>query len=476
MAFERNENMNEFEEFLKESSDEFQMNPSDRVWNAVRNELHTTPKWPYYTLALIFISLGILTNINQYQKSQSSNTIASKLNQQVLQIQSEASNTVRNSSIKGINSGRDNSYTKSKTHSKNITFILDKNSYIIASNAKRPDFKVKSNTSPTIATTENILRTTAANSTIVVQNSRLPDLNQIDFITMPQNKKREFSFIKEFMLKQPNLLFNSIGISASKNPKQSFKISGEQKNNKLSLASVSKKYRKKAWTVYFSPAVSYRKLRGSAQFFNNYSFTRTDVNSAVRHLPMMGLELGSALIFNPQNKIRFKIGLQFNLNQYDIKAYSAVPEVTSLSVSGIGQAPIRTIAYHRNFDGFKETWLKNKHIMVSIPMATEIRVIGDQRISLNIAAGIQPTYMLSENPYLISSNLKNYAKAPSGLIRNFNVNGSMESFISFKSGNLRWTMGPQFRYQLLSNFKKTYPFTEHLTDFGFKVGVIKNFK
>ncbi|MFZ9661911.1 MAG: hypothetical protein ACO29O_08535 [Chitinophagaceae bacterium] len=461
MAYERREHMNGFEEFLKESTDDFQMTPSEDVWNTIHHELHTTPRWPYYTLTLIFISLGVLTNIIQSQKVEYAGIKPSSL------AHTKSTQTLANTVSKKASSTTiftELSFNGKKSLPGKFDNKTIKEKSIIESERKQYSSVKIDAPSKTSSEIKNLLavldKSTKDLSTRPIQLMSQPILSD------PRNLKSEY--------RVPVTNFNQIRTSEKVAIKPQ-KINS-YKNSNPALAIKLPRNKKNAWAFYFSPTVSYRKLHGTAQAFNNYSFTRTDVNSAVFHLPMMGMEIGSAYIFNAQNKIRFRIGLQLNLNQYDIRAYNAVPEVTSLNVSGIGQTPIKTIAYHRTFDGFKETWLKNKHIMISIPMATELRIMGNQKLSLNIAAGMQPTYMLSENPYLISSNLKNYAKAPSDLLRDLNVNGSLESFVSFKSGSIRWTMGPQFRYQLLSNFKKTYPFKEHLTDLGFKVGIIKSIK
>jgi hypothetical protein len=76
---------------------------------------------------------------------------------------------------------------------------------------------------------------------------------------------------------------------------------------------------------------------------------------------------------------------------------------------------------------------------------------------------------------MLSTNLNNYAKENS-LNRNFNINSSAEVFLTLQKAGLKWTFGPQIRYQLLSIYKKEYPIIEHLKDFGFKIGLSKTIK
>jgi len=68
-----------------------------------------------------------------------------------------------------------------------------------------------------------------------------------------------------------------------------------------------------------------------------------------------------------------------------------------------------------------------------------------------------------------------WTKMPS-LYRTFNINTALEAYISVQLGSLKWSVGPQFRYQLLSSYKKEYPIKEHLYDYGIKLGMTKTLK
>jgi len=110
-----------------------------------------------------------------------------------------------------------------------------------------------------------------------------------------------------------------------------------------------------------------------------------------------------------------------------------------------------------------------------MPIGADLVVIGNKDIAFNIGGSIQPGIMLNNQAYLLSTNLRNYAKAPS-LYRDFNINTALEAFISINTGSLKWNVGPQFRYQLLSSYKQNYPIKEHLYDYGFKVGMTKTLR
>jgi hypothetical protein len=189
------------------------------------------------------------------------------------------------------------------------------------------------------------------------------------------------------------------------------------------------------------------------------------------------MELGAAFAYPLSRNLRFKAGLQFNLNNYDIEAYSYTPELAPLtSAASPGYSrPINTVSYYRNFFGFSRTWLRNSHFMVSTPIGLELSVPTGKRMSLNLASTLQPTYTIRSNSYLISTNLKNYAQEPS-LYRNWNLNAGAEAYLSVSKGSYKWIMGPQIRYQILSSYKDNYPISENLIDYGVKIGIQKTLK
>jgi hypothetical protein len=113
--------------------------------------------------------------------------------------------------------------------------------------------------------------------------------------------------------------------------------------------------------------------------------------------------------------------------------------------------------------------------MLSIPFGVDYRVVGNDKLNFSVGTTIQPTFVFANYSYLISTNLRNYAKEPS-LNRHWNINSALEANLNIDKGGYKWSIGPQFRYQLLSSFKEKYPITENLTDFGIKVGVIKTIK
>lgn len=241
--------------------------------------------------------------------------------------------------------------------------------------------------------------------------------------------------------------------------------------------------KKTEWQLFFTPTISYRKLSENKSYLRalpqgpnpgNIS-ALYNVNNVVTHKPDLGLELGFSMKYPVTRSVKLKTGLQFNMNRYDIKVFNNLPEIAtiSLNTSNGRVNSLNTVTRYRNFSGAKADWIQNTYFQISSPVGVEVILRGDDQKQFGIATNIQPTYIIGDHAYLISTDYKNYSEVP-WLIRNWNVNTSVEAFVAYATGNLKWQVGPQVRYQLLSSFRAEYPVKENLFDFGFKVGVALN--
>src|SRR5881394_1626314 len=61
-----------FEQLLKEKSDEFRMYPSKRVWHSIYNDLHPGRKWPSVAVSLVLIIALLMVG---YWNNNNSNTV-----------------------------------------------------------------------------------------------------------------------------------------------------------------------------------------------------------------------------------------------------------------------------------------------------------------------------------------------------------------------------------------------------------------
>ncbi len=457
---ERNYYTEGFESFLKEKSDEYKLYPSEKVWNNINRKLHPRRKWPFLAAALLILGIGVGSKFALDDWNQSPLT-------------SLETNSVPADIYEELNK------PAPSLHEENASNVQKQNSTVPKPRLAAVNHNAESSF---LSRQESSLFAVPPSNTIDAQDQSVNAIEQSDkAFNHSLSNHREFQSLAQAKI-----------VPLAKSIPVELKVAESQKENPISakldeiLTTIGKARKKTMWQIYVSPTASYRKLIGKASTANyNYSGLAysanlgfpSDVNDAVTHKPAIGVEIGTALIYPVSKKFRIKAGLQFNFNNYNVEAYSYAPEIAPFGANGPGNfgQPINTVAYYRNFSGFDRTWLRNSHFMIAVPLGVEVTVVGNSKVSFNLASTIQPTYVINNQAYLVSTNLKNYAQEPS-LARKWNVNAGAEAFMSIDRGGFKWVIGPQFRYQLLSSYKDKYPIKEHLLDFGFKIGVNKTLK
>jgi hypothetical protein len=249
------------------------------------------------------------------------------------------------------------------------------------------------------------------------------------------------------------------------------------------------KQKRLSWQLTFTPTMNYRTWKTSPNYASNAKTTPTtlpldpdipdgDPDKLVNHKPALGFEVGSGILYAVNKTFTLKTGLLFNYTRYDIQAFSSStsePATFALNTNwGVVQDQLTSYTRYRNFGGDAVDNLSNQYFTLSVPLGLEVNLLGNEKLQVGVSGTIQPTYLLNRNVYLITSDYK-YATAPS-LIRKWNVNTSMGAFISYKTGDLKWQVGPQLRYQLMSSFVKEYPIREHLFEYGITIGVAKTIR
>ncbi|MEY3245112.1 MAG: hypothetical protein RL253_266 [Bacteroidota bacterium] len=417
----------EMDELLKEKSDQYLLYPSDRVWKNIHKELHPSNGWRYAALTVVFFfiaSLSIHVKKNELAKAYLNN--------------------------------RDSLYQYIETPSASLA-----NNTLQLPEIFIPYYGLKQSTD---ASNINLLASRIAHITALERSTE---------ISLPKNISGR---------SQINL---PVAIASVNNTVK------EEKKHTLSetidlVVTTAKKISKDIkWQVYGGPSIGYRSLEGKAtrniyqyavySLSTNAVFAR-DVKDVVNHRPAMGFELGTAMIYPLSKRINVRAGVQANYNQYQIKAFSSIPEIATYAVNNSSSStPLSTVSVYRNNQGLSPATIQNEHYMISVPVGLDYRVSGTDKLNFSIGSSIQPTYVFANYSYLLSSNLQNYAKEPS-LNRNWNINGAVEASVNFEHKGYRWSIAPQFRYQMLSSFKEKYPIKENLMDMGIKIGIIKTIK
>ena len=439
---ERNFN-NEFERFLKENADQYRMYPSAKVWSGVYNALHTRRKWFGLGIILLLLTGSLVTVLVTRSPKETGLSVNRPVTTEKRlaphsQIAPAGKHIVENKFP--INSSLAATTENRQVISNNIFYGTPGND---------------------LTTDENTLHfNEPATNSEPLAIDITDELTDQDFINNARSQKIS-TYPRKFTASNPfDWTIESV-LNSFRPPK----------------------HKRFAFQLNFTPTISYRKLSANKAFLRSanqqanapFSFAALyDVNSAVTHKPDIGLELGFTEKYSLASNFRVKAGLQFNVNRYDIKAFNYQNEFTTIALkTNAGVDSVLTTSSHRNFSGYKSDWLQNFYFEISAPVGIEIDIAGDDRVQFGVAGTIQPTYILGDRAYLLSTDYKNYAEVP-WLIRRWNISTGLETFVSYSTGKMKWQVGPQIRYQLLSSFVEKYPVKENLFDFGLKVGVSLN--
>jgi hypothetical protein len=486
----------DIEELLKEKADQYKMYPSDKVWKGIHRSLHPNRKWYWFSLILFLSAVGYYTFIefitpSTVNKSISGNNASSAVSKPTET--TEATNTKAAVIVPFGNPDKQAGTTASVNNTKQRTFILN------------PD-NSDGNTSLVVPMDQPVAAAITGHAGVeethtLAFNNETPVYNLNDWqakkLSQPQQAGSEPYEVgsQEPTLPQPiarvpaqALLPGTLAVDESKldansqNAEEDGKRMNWLAHNAIYELAVPKQKRL-SWQISFTPTMNYRTLKGS----NYPSDVKTlplapiivgDPDKLVNHKPALGFELGSNILYAVNKTFTLKTGILFNYTRYDIQAYSSsTSEPATIALSsgyGIATGQITSYTRYRNFGGDAVEDLHNQYFQLSVPLGLEVNLLGNEKIQVGIAGTVQPTYLLNRNTYLITADYK-YATEPS-LVRRWNINTSAEAFISYKTGDLKWQVGPQLRYQLLSSYIKEYPIREHLFEYGIKIGVAKTIR
>lgn len=425
-----------FESFLRQNADGLRMRPTGKVWKGISKHLNRPKRRIGFALAaflLMTASLGYYF-INTSAKKIPAALVSNSGNQSLF-----PKNTFERETGKRFSAG--NSLPEEKrvytTPAKKL--LMAKKTASLKRNANSADLptQVKINATP----------------------------SQNDFISTVVDDQFDYSVTKteeEPLYKKPIASVLPLSIESVVNL-----YKPKNRKNKISFQ------------IFFTPTVSYRKLGENKSYLRslppNTVTTSANVNDKVLHKPSIGLEAGMVAKYPISKKMKLRAGLQFNVNRFDIRAFPTSTSVATILLNNRSNQPdsLSAVSRYSNTGGSSPSWLQNYYFQISAPVGVEFKIFGDDKFQLGIATTIQPTYILSNKAYVISTNYKNYAEVPD-LTRRWNVATSFETFVGYSTGRLSWQVGPQVRYQLLSSFVSKYPVKENLFDFGLKVGISLN--
>ncbi|NML19491.1 hypothetical protein HHL16_01335 [Pseudoflavitalea sp. G-6-1-2] len=479
----------DIEQLIRQKADQYKMFPSENVWKGIYRSLHTRRKWYGLGLLLFLAGISYLASLQLIAPA----TPAKKINNHA----------------PASKSGSLSNNTSSINNAVSGPVAVAGHHAGAAGNTAFSAFSPRQMATPPIGQDE-LLAFAETDLPHAIVITRLPNETIVDELYLDAPKKpirsgkiSETAFpvfpgqpvqppidaLSEELATEAGAHELKLPDAAAPGNNRTAQADDEKKVNWLQEYAVYEltppRMRRLGWQLSISPTMNYRKLSSSNSVYDQLNIKGLPAGAIegkpetlVNHRPALGFEIGSHLVYAVNRNIKLRFGLQFNYSRYDIQAYaSPVPEKGKIQLDASSGPRDSLVSYTRirNFSGEKAEALQNQYFQLSAPIGIEVNVLGNEKLQLNVAGSLQPTYLLNRNSYLITTDFKNYMRAPS-LVRRWNINAGAEIFVAYKTGSLKWQVGPQFRYQLLSSYVKEYPIREYLMEYGVKIGVTKTLR
>jgi len=481
---------NEFEQFLKDQAGQHRMYPSDQVWRNIQQEIHGYKKWPALTVVAVFIISSLVVG-----------TVLVKPHRQIAPVV-----VAENVSIKNIEKPAKNLVTKKEANYAGNSYFEDLTQETIAKASSQSELDKPYQ----LLATDNLLKDERLNIVLIdripgnklfassntkqIKDNRATSL----LVNTKDDNRSNVSFamrylnaekvdVTTFHFNYPYSFSKSSGYIETTNTNEQlnsiFNRMSVNSSSSSPLARLSGKASKYDFQFYVTPSLSYRRLVDDANGALSKSYITAlpfaanyvvDVNQVIRHTPAAGYEIGASLGYNINSNFALRAGLQFNMRQYNIYAFAHAVEPAAIALSGNSDNVYTTISGFRNYSGSSPLLLKNSYYEISLPIGIDWRPV-NKKFAWGIAASVQPTYTFDKEPFVITSNFKNYADG-SQLMRNWNINANLETYLGYNTGKYRWQIGPQIRYQVIPTMANSYPIKEYLVDYGLKIGLVRSLR
>lgn len=488
----------EFEELIKQKADQYKIYPSDQVWKGVYRALHTRRKWYWLSFLLFLSGISYYAILQLIAPTEGNRKPATNINNPASHTTAANNDTGKPAVVIPFSAHTNQRDPRSSQASTPRSFVINPDNFSAS--------ETTGSIAPTIVTIASIdplteaEKNTAAEETATADHTgkaTSPKTLLADKLTaISANNKNGQPSVENNLL----IIFNDLSAVAPPDAEQKPAHPGqtappdaaaaedEERINWLQQFAVYNlavpKLKRLSWQLAFAPTMNYRKLSGTSgsapSDIKNVPMAgnvASDPNQLVNHKPALGFELGSHFLYAVNKSLQIRAGAQFNYSRYAIQAYGSYSSdrATIALNSANNTDSITNYSRIRNFGGDVSENLQNQYFQLSIPVGLELRLLGSGKIQIGAAGTVQPTYLINRQTYLITTDYKNYTKEPS-LVKRWNVNTGAEIFLAYKSGDLKWQVGPQFRYQLFSSYVSEYPIREYLMEYGIKIAVTKTIR
>lgn len=485
----------DFEQLIKQKSDQYKMYPSDKVWKGIHSSLHSSRKW--YWLGMVVFLAGIsyyaieqLANVSRKNIASTKNNNQKATEPSVKVAPNAPEAVILPFTPIAVKSNR--TATKENNESGLLIALEQQDNVVIKVATVSTDITTQNNSAekaPVISISNNsaIQKATNPSDKVLIASTIIP----ASTLSIENEAGKELSTVATDLKDVMEATTNNNPVAVIPDVEVNDKTSDEKRINWLQENAVYEltqpKLKRISWQIGLTPTTNYRNLVGNrnaniASEAKNIPIAlniQGDIDNLVKHTPAMGFEVSSVFLYQVNKNLTFKTGVQFNYARYEIKAYSSnATDRATIALSnfyGTNTDSITNFTRLRNFGGTSAKNLQNQYFQLAVPVGLELVVLGKRRLQLAVAGTVQPTYILNRDNYLISTDYKNYTREPS-LVRRWNMNSSFEAFVSYKVGSYKFQVGPQFRYQLLSTYDDKYPVKEFLKEYGIKLAVSKSIR
>lgn len=407
-----------FEQLLQEAADRFRLYPSPQIWQGLYNNIHPSKKNPSVSSLLLIIYFFLLLSApSGLEKETESNIAVSPL-------------PVTEGSERSKKAGR-------QAEPKLLSFVNNKREYIKSTKIKK------------------------ANLLIDIKGEKIEKSSMNVFLKEKDNQRAAAeSYGTETEVQGPIMAFRSMLDNA---------VYPAEKINKETPGKTPPTNSRFQYQVYATPSMEFRESHAGSKTGDPDASSAESLSGDISGnsaISAFNIEAGGNIIFSFNPDLRFKAGLQVNYSNRQVQS-------DQVSVNDPGAASIVTNA----LPPISDKDLYAQRFQFSIPLGADWMIVGNDAIQWFAGATVQPSFLLPGNKNLIIYGPETpFRHDPPGSFRNFSINGGIETFVSFKTpGGIILNAGPQFRYQMLSSYKNTYPYNERLFNIGLKLGITSPF-
>ncbi|HVZ98357.1 MAG TPA: hypothetical protein VG847_15845 [Chitinophagaceae bacterium] len=506
---ERRFTTDELEQFLKQEADNFKMMPSKKVWHGIYNDIHPGRRWPSITISLLLISTLIFighmntpnASLSHNQKSNNSGKNNSAAVTAKAGTDHKSPKDLNNQGTSQFLSGNNETHPAAESGASGITLeqpAADKVYNKAIDESRESKINVPKTNGNDIAVDQSnvpVLQAELSDQAIVspgIDRNILPaeievlsagsknseHIKEKILADNPVNffPEKQMTIINDNLSAPAPAVMNKYAGETADDRKADKQVQSNVNSQKPKAISKTRRNYKLTYTYFFGPAVTNVSFRGTPISPSVFLSTNTSImplNYRVLNHAAFGFEAGAQMNYAFAPKWKFTAGLHLTYSGYNIRSNEMHPTVATL----ILRDPDSHVNYSRQYfshygdgTGLTPVNIKNHSLQASLPVGLQYQFFTGDKVQLNASGDIEPSIVLNSYAYLLSSDGRNYVNDPS-LMRKANMASNFGVFLSFGSEKFTWQIGPVVRYQWFSTYKKDYTISEHLLNYGIRIGI-----